>query len=443
MTVNTSSAFHSAIHSDVLVIGGGPAALCIAAALAAEDLQVTLLCPQGMPTTWANTYGIWAEEVDSLGLGHLLGHRWQNTISRFGPGDDDPTADANRVVVHRRDYGLFDRQLLQQHWLEICHRHRVSIRTDGAVTISHDPFSSTVTTAKGETVQARLVIDATGHKPLFVNQLSSGLVAAQAAYGVVARFERPPIDSEQFVFMDYRCHHLSAEQRREPPTFLYAMHLEEDRYFVEETSLALAPAVPFAVLQQRLAQRLERQGAAITAIEHEEFCLFPMNPPMPALNQRVVGFGGSAGMVHPASGFMVGSLLRRGPQLAQTIAKALAESQNGPGGISGSELAQRAWTALWPAEEQARRAFYRFGLQKLMGFDQARLRHHFEAFFQLPDHDWYGFLTNTLNLAELGAAMAKLFALAPWDVRAGLLLPARPAPTWSMASNTDAVPIDH
>jgi lycopene cyclase-like protein len=438
MTVNDSSA----IHSDVLVIGGGPAALSIAAALGAEDLQVTLLCPQGLPTTWANTYGIWAEEVDSLGLGHLLGHRWQNTISRFGPGDDDPAADANRMVLHGRDYGLFDRQLLQQHWLEICKRHRVRIRTGEATGISHDHFGSAVTTATAETIQARLVIDATGHKPLFVRQVGSGLVAAQAAYGVVARFERPPIEPEQFVFMDYRCHHLSADQRCEPPTFLYAMHLEEDRYFVEETSLALAPAVPFAVLQQRLAQRLERQGAAITAIEHEEFCLFPMNPPLPALNQRVVGFGGAAGMVHPASGFMVGSLLRRGPQLAQTVAKALAQSQNGSYAISGSELARQAWTALWPAQELARRAFYRFGLQKLMGFDEARLRHHFEAFFQLPDRDWYGFLTNTLNLADLGTAMARLFALAPWDVRAGLLLPARSAPAWSLPTAADAGPID-
>jgi lycopene beta-cyclase/lycopene epsilon-cyclase len=395
-----------------------------------------------MPTNWANTYGIWGEEVDSLGLGHLLAHRWQNTISRFGLGDDDPAAPANGVVRHGRDYGLLDRQQLQQHWLDICSRHGVRIHTGEAAAISHDHSTSTVTTAGGEAIQARLVVDATGHKPAFVRQSTSGLVAGQAAYGVVARFERPPIEAEQFVFMDYRCHHLSAEQRREPPTFLYAMHLGDDRYFVEETSLALAPAVPFAVLQQRLAQRLERQGAVIAAIEHEEFCLFPMNPPLPALNQRVVGFGGAAGMVHPASGFMVGSLLRRGPQLARTIANALANDQNGSTRLSGAELAQQAWNGLWPTEERLKRAFFRFGLQKLMGFDQAQLRHHFAAFFQLPPDDWYGFLTNRLSLTDLGAAMAKLFAVAPWEVRARLLLPARPAPTWSGSASADTVPAD-
>ena len=425
---------------DVLVIGGGPAALSIAAALGSEDLQVALLSADGMPTNWANTYGIWGEEVDDLGLGHLLAHRWQNTISRFGPGDDDPEAEANRAVLHGRDYGLFDRQRLQQHWLDICTRHGVRLQTGEATAISHDRFSSTVTTAAGDAIQARLVVDASGHRPAFVRQSSSTNVAGQAAYGVVARFERPPIDAGQFVFMDYRCHHLSEEQRREPPTFLYAMHLGEDRYFVEETSLALAPAVPFPVLQQRLALRLERQGAAMAAVEHEEFCLFPMNPPLPLLNQRVVGFGGAAGMVHPASGFMIGSLLRRGPQLARTIARALAQGRNGSDGICGSELARQAWEALWPVEERFKRAFYRFGLQKLMGFDQVQLRHHFEAFFQLPPHDWYGFLTNSLSLSELAAAMARLFTMAPWDVRTGLLLPARPAPAWSGQDMADSDP---
>jgi lycopene cyclase-like protein len=123
--------------------------------------------------------------------------------------------------------------------------------------------------------------------------------------------------------MDYRSDHLSEDERRQPPTFLYAMDLGDGRFFVEETSLALAPAVPFPVLRQRLLARLAHRGVRVEAIEHEEFCLFPMNPPLPDLNQPVVGFGGAAGMVHPASGFMVGSVLRRSPGLAAAIASAL------------------------------------------------------------------------------------------------------------------------
>ena len=288
-----------------------------------------------------------------------------------------------------------------------------------------------MTSTDGLRLTARLVIDATGHQPVFVQSRQPSPVAGQAAYGVVGRFSTPPISPGQFVFMDYRCDHLSEAQRQEPPTFLYAMDLGDDVYFVEETSLALAPAVPFAVLKQRLQQRLSHRGVELIETRHEEFCLFPMDPPLPDRNQRVLGFGGSAGMVHPASGFMVGSLLRRGPGLAEAIATALTDSD-----CDGDTVAAVGWQSLWPREMLLKRAFYRFGLGKLMGFDEARLRHHFQAFFQLPDPLWYGFLTNTLSLSDLTIAMGRLFGLASWDVRAGLLLPAQPAPSWS----TDGTP---
>ena len=71
---------------DVLVIGGGPAALCLAAELADRGLAIAALAPSDPTAPWTNTYGIWAEEVDSLGLGSLLSHRWSDTVSYFGAG---------------------------------------------------------------------------------------------------------------------------------------------------------------------------------------------------------------------------------------------------------------------------------------------------------------------------------------------------------------------
>ena len=44
---------------DVLVVGGGPAALAMAAALGAERLKVVVLSPSDPSDPWANTYGIW------------------------------------------------------------------------------------------------------------------------------------------------------------------------------------------------------------------------------------------------------------------------------------------------------------------------------------------------------------------------------------------------
>ena len=415
---------------DVLVVGGGPAALCISAEMAERGLAVGVLSSSDRHQSWANTYGIWCQEVDGLGLGDLLSHRWQRSISHFGRGVGDDTGS----VEHGRDYGLFDKDRLREYWLERCERAGVRWWCDGARSINHAPDRSTVMSRDGLTLTARLVIDASGHQPVFVKTPQQQRVAAQAAYGVVGRFSKPPISPGQFVFMDYRSGHLSEAQRQEPPTFLYAMDLGNDVYFVEETSLALAPAVPFAVLKQRLQQRLSSQGVDVIEVRHEEFCLFPMDPPLPDLNQRVLGFGGSGGMVHPASGFMVGSLLRRGPELAAEIATAFADSDG-----DGAKLAARSWQRLWPREMLLKRAFYRFGLGKLMGFDEARLRHHFHAFFQLPDPLWYGFLTNTLSLSDLTIAMGRLFGLASWDVRAGLLLPAQAAPPWSEATDVDVV----
>lgn len=390
---------------DVLVIGAGPAALAIAAELGGRGLAVAALAPTEPAAPWTNTYGIWADEVDSLGLGPLLSHRWSDSVSDFGHGP----------IQHQRAYGLFDKAALQGHWLERCARAGVAWRQGAAEAIEHGPAVSVVGTDTGETFEARLVVDASGHAPVFVRRGDDGPVAGQAAYGIVGRFSAPPITPGQFVFMDYRPDHLSEAERREPPTFLYAMDLGDDVFFVEETSLALAPAVPFPTLRNRLRQRLAHRGVAVREVLHEEFCLFPMNPPLPDLKQRVVGFGGAGGMVHPASGYMVGGLLRRAPDLGEAIATALA------GGSRGPELAEAAWRALWSPELRWRHAFFRFGLEKLMRFDEARLRRHFHTFFQLPQEQWRGFLSNTLTPPELLAAMVGLYGRAPWDLRWGLM----------------------
>ncbi|MEA5475329.1 lycopene cyclase family protein [Synechococcus sp. CCY9201] len=393
---------------DVLVIGSGPAALAITAALGRCGVNVIALAPQPPETPWENTYGVWGEEVDSLGLSHLLAHRWSNTVSWFGP----------EPLSHERDYGLFDRHRLQQHWLEQGRATGVLWQCGQATRIEHGSHQSTVSLADGSQLRARLVVDASGHQPVFVRRPDRGPVAGQAAYGIVGRFSAPPVDPSQFVLMDFRADHLAPEERQQPPTFLYAMDLGDGVFFVEETSLALAPAVPFAVLKQRLQRRLSHRGVAVQEIHHEEFCLFPMNLPLPDLDQPVVGFGGAASMVHPASGYMVGALLRRAPVLAEAMAEALADAQ-----CPTAELARRSWRALWPQELRRKHALYQFGLEKLMRFPEEQICHFFETFFHLPNRQWYGFLTNTLPLPELVGAMLKLYGSAPWDVRWGLMEP--------------------
>lgn len=407
----------------MLVVGGGPAGLSIAAALAAERVRVAVLSASDPAAPWPNTYGIWGEEVDALGLSHLLEHRWSRTCSYFGAGDGGGSGLADAPTPHGRDYGLFDKTLLQRHWLDQCTAGAVGWERGEARELSfvagssQSAVCSLVRCADGRELRARLVVDASGHRSALIRRPDRGPVAGQAAYGVVGRFSAPPVQPGQFVLMDFRCDHLSPVERCEPPTFLYAMDLGAGRFFVEETSLALAPPLPFDTLRQRLERRLAHRGVAIEAVEHEELCLFPMNLPLPDLDQPLLAFGGSAAMVHPASGYLVGALLRRAPGLAAALAAALrADPLASPAALAGV-----GWRALWPLELRRRQALYQFGLEKLMRFSEAQLRAHFATFFALPPQQWTGFLTNTLSLPELVVAMLRLFATAPWSVRAGLI----------------------
>ena len=397
---------------DVLVLGGGPAALCIASELHQCGLAVEGIAPEAVDAPWPNTYGIWADELKAVGLEHLLEHRWRDTVSYFGAGGD---AAEDQPIAHGIDYGLFDRAALQQHWLQrsagvVWHR-------DVAERVEAGTESTAVICASGEVRKARLVIDASGARSPHIQRPDQGPVAGQAAYGLVARFSSDPINSGRFVLMDYRCDHLSEQQRLDPPTFLYAMDLGAGAFFVEETSLAHAPGIPYDVLKQRLQQRLQRRGVEVTEVLHEEFCLFPMNLPLPDFSQPLLAFGGAASMVHPASGYMVGALLRRGPGLADALAAALADPSRSP-----SDLARRGWQALWPMELVLRHQLYQFGLGRLMGFNERLLRLHFATFFSLPQEDWFGFLTNTLPLPRLMGVMLRLFTLSSWELRRGLVL---------------------
>lgn len=40
-------------------------------------------------------------------------------------------------------------------------------------------------------------------------------------------------------------------------------------------------------------------------VEEEEYCYIPMGGELPDLAQRIVGFGGAANMVHPATGAVI------------------------------------------------------------------------------------------------------------------------------------------
>ena len=392
---------------DALVIGAGPAGLSLAAALGQERLAVQGLATTGPADPWPNTYGIWVDELDALGMTPFLKHRWKDCVVHVN----------QQIKPLNREYGLLSNHQLQHHWLEQTQKHGVQWVRGKAADIHHGATHSTVITHDGQQLQARIVIDASGHDPVFLQRRQSDAIAYQAAYGIVGKFSRPPIHPQQMVLMDYSTDHLTPAERAEPPTFLYAMDLGEGVFFVEETSLAHCPAVSFEVLEKRLLKRLAHRQVDVNEVHHVERCLFPMNMPLPDFNQSLLGFGGAASMVHPASGYMVGALLRRGPILARALARALAYSPES----SPHQLAQAGWQALWPQEKLRKYYLYLFGLENLMDFDGPCLNRFFETFFSLSTPQWAGFLADTLSFRELISAMLILFGKASNDVRWGLI----------------------
>jgi lycopene beta-cyclase len=390
---------------DVLVIGAGPAGLAIAAALGDAGLRVALLAPALPPAPWPNTYGIWCDELAPEHSG-VLSHRWEN-VTAYAVGGE---------IALGRPYGLIDNDALQGRLLAACERRGVRWLRGVAAQVEDTPGGAIVRTRSGELHAARLVVDASGHTPALVRRAADAPIAYQAAYGIVGAFSRPPVRDGQLVLMDFRADHLAPHERAEPTTFLYAMDLGAGRYFVEETSLAHVTGVRFDALERRLHRRLAAAGVAVREVQHIERCFFPMNAPLPDLRGSVLGYGGAASMVHPASGYMVGAALRHAPAVAQAIAQALGAPEGTP-----AAAARAGWQALWPAGRRQRRNLYLFGLAGLLRMDTPRLQQFFETFFHLPYHQWSGYLSDTHTTPQLAGTMLRLFMRAPHRIRATLV----------------------
>jgi lycopene beta-cyclase len=391
---------------DVLIVGAGPAGLYLAAALGKAGLAVQGVSATPVTSPWPNTYGILVDELGPFGLTQYLKHRWQ----------DCRVYVSGQSLSLNREYGLLNNDQLQAAWLTQAQQHRVQWHQAKVVQVEHSPVSSRVITDDGQELTARLIIDASGHYSPFIQRPQYKPVAYQTAYGIVGYFSQPPIPPQQMVLMDYRDDHLDLTERAEPPTFLYGMDLGNGLYFVEETSLAHQPAIALEVLEKRLHKRLSHRQITISDIQHIEKCRFPMNLPLPDLQQPVLGFGGAASMVHPASGYLIGAILRRGPSVVDAVTQALNHPENSP-----RQIAQAGWQALWSTERLRKYYLYRFGLENLMAYDCAQLGRFFETFFSLDRLYWSGFLADTLTFPELLRAMLLLFGKAPNDIRWSLM----------------------
>lgn len=403
------------IDHEVLVVGNGPAGLAAAACCAEAGLRVTVLAPDH-EAGWPNRYGVWRDELEVLGEPDVLSAGWPEVRVQL---DETP-----RVL--NRSYGLIDNPRLRARLLERCLQVGGRLVTGHAQAVEHEPGGPVVLTAEGERLPARAIVDASGHWPALLTPGTGHPPAYQTAFGLLAETSAPPIEPGSVVLMDYRHAPLRGLPRvGEDPTFLYAMDLGGGRWFVEETSLARRPALGLDVLEARLHQRLAAEGVRVRRTLDVERCRFPMGVPLPARNQPVVGFGGAAGMVHPATGYQVGAALRRAPALAAALRDALAAP-----GTTPASVAAAGWNAVWPADLVRQRALHEFGLETLLRLDTAQTQAFFSAFFSLPQPDWQGYLSGADSVGNLSRTMLRLFASAPGRLQVALARAAlgRPLP---------------
>lgn len=390
--------------AEVLIVGGGPAGLAIADACSELGLKVACLVPSP-DERWLNNYGAWVEDLAPLALESTLAHQWSRAAVHV---DDD------RSFTLERPYGRIDNEALRGLLMSRLHERGVAMHYGMAASITHTPGSSTVTCKDGSTLDATLVIDATGHNPALLKRGRGRPMGWQTAYGVEIEVASHDLDPDTMVFMDFRDPHEDTPERC--PTFLYAMPLGPNRIFVEETSLVSHPAPPFEFLRDRLELRLQKMGIEPLRELEREHCLIPMGAPLPKMPQRVVGYGGSASMVHPATGYMLGRILKVAPRVAGAIARGLHAPAGGP-----ERAARDAWAAVWTEDSLASRELFLFGAKAICRLGLSRTREFFASFFMTPQHAWSAYLEGESPPADVVAAMGQLFLAADNDLRGTLV----------------------
>jgi lycopene beta-cyclase len=393
------TASSSALDAQVAVVGSGPAGWAAAAALAEVGVETVLVAP-APGEVWPATYGCWVDELEPIGVRSSILTSWPSV----------------RVVGHRehdvpRAYAVLDNAHLHEVLSDAFGRAGGRAVVGVAVGAQHFAWGSRLRLADDDRpIEVRLIVDATGGDRHGLLRRAGSPRAHQTAFGLLARFERPPIPAGSCTLMDWSRADPDGTDGDPQPTFLYALDLGEGRALVEETALAASPPVADDELQRRLEARLERVGTTPTEVLAEEHVRIPMGGPLPRV-QAVGATGAAAGLVHPATGYSVAAGLRVAPRLADAVRRSL------DAGHEPDRLAAEAWSAVWPRSRRRARRLEQVGLSRLLAMGSEEVRAFFDAFFALPIERWAPYLSGSGSTAELARAMTAVFRASPGDVR--------------------------
>ena len=377
---------------DVLVVGGGPAGMAVAAACARRGLDTGLLDPSP-DRPWTATYGMWSHEV---------------------PTDLPASVVAARAAG--RAFALTEHQLGWEYTIldvPALHRHLVGqlsgvrIHTGRAV---GSPERGTVAVADGSSLRAAVVIDAGGRARPLDRTRAPRTLAEQTAYGLVldADAVAPLTAPGEALFMDWRTDHGETGW----PTFVYAVPLGGGQVLVEETSLARRPGLPLSVLRRRLHARLAHHGVQVPKGIRSEKVTFPLDQPR-YVGAGALGFGAAAPLIHPATGFSVAASFRLAPDVAAALAVHL------PADPEAALAAARS--VVWPRSARAIHRFRLIGLEALLRMPPGDVPRFFETFFSLPAVHRWTYLTARDDVRGTAVAMSRLFRIADGPLRRHLV----------------------
>ena len=385
-------------------MGSGPAGRAVAAACSDAGLHVVLVAPTPR-RVWANTYAAWWDELPPQVAQRAVAARAERVVA-VGTSEHE----------WHRPYVVLDNTALWQHlW-----RPDVEEVIGKVAHAEHGDTGSTVVLKDGRRIATAAVVDASGAARVLSGGRPARTPVHQTAVGVLLRDSdaEPLCPQGTAVFMNWRP---APASRGGWPTFLYAVPAAEGQVLVEETSLARRPALPLALLRRRLHGRLAHAGIAVPDDAFEERVRFPMDDPLPRPG-RVIPFGATAGLVHPATGFSVAASLRLAPWVAGAIAAGLP---------AGAPAVSRAgWSILWPPQALAAHGLRRRALHALLSLPPERVPTFFEEFFRLDERHRRAFLSPDPAPASTATAMASMFRTASWTLRrqliSGAVAPRRP-----------------
>ncbi len=387
---------------DVVVIGDGPAGSALALACHRAGVGVLLV---GDDAEWSATYSSW---IDDLAESSLI-----DVDAVVAASSAEVWAYGARAHALQRPYATLDNPSLRSALRDdVPHR---AVRVTAVVTgVIGRVEGHRVDLDGGDTIRARIVVDATGWPARFARRGAEQPAAWQTALGVVLA-EPPAGELGRPTFMDFRrvTGPDGAPSTVGPygvTTFCYSLPMP-DGWLVEETVLAASPAIEPIALLPRLAARLGRHPDDLLAdAVRTEYVRIPLGGSLPVPGQPIVAFGAASGYVHAATGFSVGASIRASPRVATAISEALSAT---PGIVDTGSVAD----SVWPTAMRRTRVLHDYGLEVLLELDDDEVRSFFDAFFELAVEDWTAYLRVDSPPRQISAVMARLFRSSSWPLR--------------------------